>query len=126
VDRGIKVEVLTNNIPSIINEYEICLVLFNLFDNAIEEVGLITEESKKWIKAVIESKNDLLIIRIENYCRSNPVKEGGKLITTKKDKEKHGIGSRLVKSVAHRNDGYLKYSYSQGIFEVIFMIPIIR
>jgi sensor histidine kinase regulating citrate/malate metabolism len=123
MEKGIKIEVLTNNLPPMLNEYEVCLVLFNLFDNAIEEGDLI-EENKKRIKAVIESKNDLLIIRMKNYCRSNPLKEEGKLITTKTDKEKHGIGSKLVKSVADRNNGYLEYNCSKDIFEVVFMIPI--
>lgn len=64
--------------------------------------------TKKWT-AKSEAKAYLVII-ITNSIPSSIIKNNPSLITTKKDKEHHGLGLLTIRDVVEKYDGILNFS----------------
>lgn len=78
-------------------------LLYNVFDNAMEACELVDTE-RRWIYMEIKNESNMLIL----ICRNskNPdifLKDGQK--TTKQDKENHGIGKDIMKSIVKKYHG---------------------
>ncbi len=92
-----------------VKDYDICSVVANLFDNAIEAAK---QTQEKYIDLEINLKADRLFIVVKNSS-NEPEKT---LKTTKKDKEHHGIGLQSVKETAEKYDGDCVFRYDNGEF----------
>ncbi len=95
---------------SFMNEADICCILSNLLDNAIESA----EKSKgKTIDVEFYAKEDrsMLFIEIKNSCDTVPLIKDNKYITSKKEKDKHGIGMYSVKRAVSEYDGFVDFDY---------------
>lgn len=92
-----------------IRHMDICAVLVNLLDNAIEACGRVSGE--KTVKLSILKANEMFVIKVENT--SLPV---GDLVTVKDDTLRHGYGIKIVKSITEKYSGTFNTEYSDGIF----------
>ena len=106
-EQGIKYEINvefpqnTNIMPN-----DICTILANLLDNAIEAAD--KSQNPKSISLTIRKINHFLMIQVLNSCIENKNKFTQYPETTKKDKELHGWGLPSVKSTVEKYDGILK------------------
>lgn len=91
----------TNIMPN-----DICTILANLLDNAIEAAD--KSQNPKSISLTIRKINHFLMIQVLNSCIENKNKFTQYPETTKKDKELHGWGLPSVKSTVEKYDGILK------------------
>lgn len=71
------------------SDIDICVLLANLLDNAIE--ASLNVDSPQITVSIRNEKNYLCIL-IRNRIESSVLEENGQLHTTKKDKSKHGLG----------------------------------
>ena len=71
------------------SDIDICVLLANLLDNAIE-ASLNVDSTQ--ITVSIRNEKNYLCILIRNRIESSVLEENGQLHTTKKDKSKHGLG----------------------------------
>jgi hypothetical protein len=102
-----------------IDAYDLCTVLYNLIQNAIEECIKIENISDRKVKIRLGAYNDQLIIIVENRLVSEVImSEDGLPVTRKKDKKEHGFGSRNVKAVADKYNGSVTYENSGDVFRV--------
>lgn len=90
------------------------LALFtNVIDNAIE--ACVREKTfEAEIKVVVGMKGDYLFL-----CVTNPTKvlrTGGDGETSKKDKRLHGFGTRIIKKVVKKYNGYYRCCVQDGFF----------
>lgn len=112
--QGISFQYTCNNVKfDFMNDADICCILSNLFDNAIESA----EKSKdRKIEAVFYTKDDktMLFIEISNSSDVSPETKNGRLITNKKDKDNHGIGLYSVEKTVTKYDGFLSYRYNEN------------
>lgn len=101
---------------------DICIVLFNLFDNAIEACNKNKEKENKKIKLRIKQQKGFINITFANPCENPPLKtrDGFK---TKKIGELHGIGLRQLNKVAKKNQGDFEAIYNDGLFHARLLIP---
>lgn len=101
-----------------IREIDICTILLNLLDNAIEACLKISDPSNKTIKVIIKNVNSMVFIKIENPDIPKTVHEGNSIFikTSKADKEKHGFGLLIVDSVAKKYNGSLLTKNENGFF----------
>lgn len=53
----------------------------------------------------------MLFLEIKNSAAAAPVQQGDFLLTSKEDKENHGIGTRNMKRVIEKYDGMLSWEY---------------
>ena len=117
--KGIEMSIHTDyGIRMPITESEICVVLGNLLDNAIEAASMVKDE-KRWIEIIIGQQNQMLFLKIRNnYTRELIIKKG-EYQTTKQNKETHGYGIKSVKRIVNRQNGAIRIRTGNQIFEVM-------
>ena len=116
---GIEFICKVNIITSIkADEMELCRIIGNGLDNAIEGCERSGADSKHICFSISEDK-DKLIITITNTSDKVDITA---LNSTKKDKGLHGIGISSIKSSVERLGGLVKFDYSDGIFKLSIMV----
>lgn len=100
------------------DELELCRIIGNGLDNAIEGCQLSDVPNKHIYISLNENKDKLLIV-ISNT--SNEV-DTDELISTKAGKRLHGIGVGSIKSSVERLQGVSKFEYEDGIFTLSIVV----
>lgn len=101
-----------------IRPHDLCAILGNLLDNAIEAC-IVEDASKPRAVAVrISSKRDFLIIRISNTVSKNPLLQNPKFISTKNGVE-HGVGLTSVRMAIAPYQGVMEHYFKDGLFNVL-------
>lgn len=115
--KGIIFTVKSMILPKLeITDTDICVLFGNLLDNAIEACEKILD-SEKYIEITIELQAEILFIRIMNSMQEKPKTRNGKLITSKKDVNMHGIGIKSAERIINKYDGIMLYNISDKVFE---------
>ena len=99
---------------------DICCIFANLLDNAVESAE---KSAEKYVDCKLYKNNQLYFIEISNSCDDRPTAEKTHLITSKKDKECHGIGMMSVKDTVKKYHGDLHFEYTEEnhIFTTVAM-----
>lgn len=123
-DRGIKFEtdIMTDNL-SFINSYDISSLFNNILDNAVEAASL---SSGRYIHLeVTNSLNSYHKIIAANSCDNEPHSEKGKLITTKRNKDVHGFGTKSIRKIVNKYGGEFQWEYNNQFkqFKLIILLP---
>ena len=108
-----------------INAVDLCALMSNGIDNAIEASLKIKEKSLRKINIQIKPYKDYLLIQIVNAV-AEEVKDIENLQTTKKDKSKHGFGMLSMKKIAEKYEGHLQYNYENNKFNLSIMLKIVN
>lgn len=95
---------------------DICTILGNLLDNAIEACAKVEPKEKRHINVRISYTENIVMIKIENTVSENPFLSKTPLATTKKDRESHGLGISIVKKTTEKYHGDLKQICENGVF----------
>ena len=95
---------------------DFCIVLFNLFDNAIEASGKVNGD--RLIKLDIFQKKSYLVVRIQNTVDGNVLADNPELKTTKKDNKNHGVGLNTIKDIVKRYNGIFETEEENNMFQV--------
>ena len=112
-EEGIKTVVRIMSFPINISDTDICVLLGNLFDNAIEEcMGI---QCEREICFEFLNKKSYVNIKIKNSLKSSILRQNPELNTTKKDKNLHGIGLRSVRDVVNKYEGMIDF-YEEGTY----------
>lgn len=106
---------LIENQDFLIQDSELCALLSNLLDNAIEASRFVTEE-KREIHVSIRYLNHMLMMQVVNRIAELPIEENGKYVTKKKDKQKHGIGISSIQNVVSKYEGYVEFKHDEEQF----------
>lgn len=87
-----------------LSEYDITALFSNLLDNAIDATKNIPDA---YIELSVTPHSDKrIIITMVNSCRKNPFsKNSRRLITTKKNKWRHGYGMKSIQRVVDKYEG---------------------
>lgn len=99
-----------------IKQTDICAILGNLIDNAIEACLKIDDERMRLVLVRISYSNNIVFIKIKNSVLSNPFDETMTLETTKEDKQAHGLGLTIVKNALEKYSGDLSQSFIDDMF----------
>ena len=103
------------------SELDLCVILGNLFDNAIE-ASLPLPEEERLIRVYMVMKNTQLYISFTNFTASKKqIKESNLFKTTKGDG--HGFGLVRIDSIIEKLDGYLSRNSEDGAFTTEILIP---
>lgn len=104
-----------------IEEEDIVILLANLLDNAIEACQKVTE-GDKMIKFRFLKEENKITISIRNPVQEAVKVIGGRLETTKRNPEEHGIGMANIQRVVEKYGGENIWSCRDGYFtqSVIF------
>jgi len=107
-----------------IDMLDLCAILTNSLDNAIEACKHCVGERQIHVKSI---KNEAsLILTFKNNYEAEPIKnEKGNFVTRKKNKAEHGVGMQSIKMAAQKYNGNVEISVDQNTkeFLLIIMIP---
>ena len=99
--------------------FELAVILGNIIDNAIEAAR---QTEDKWLSLQITADKGILFIRVSNsYCGCIKT-SGDKLLTSKEDKENHGLGLDSVKDMIKKSNGDMKITCDKNIFTVDILL----
>lgn len=108
-------------IPDSINKVDLCIILSNALDNAVEACNELPSPGVISIHAAKQQGYFVLSIKNPTTCTENyydiPV-------TTKPDKEHHGMGLYNIDSTVKKNDGQMKIKCENGFFELTITMKI--
>lgn len=108
---------------AITNE-DLCVIIGNLFDNAIEENLRSSDKDNRYIKLYISSIEDRLVIRFRNPLHHELIVKSGLPSTIKPDIIHHGIGLKNVRRICGKYNGELIWTNENNIFEITVQLII--
>ena len=113
------------NIPEDLyfNNFNICVILGNLVDNAVREAS---KSKEKLLTIKMQIKQEVLLIFIENSYSGKILEKRNELQTTQPELAIHGIGLENVKKVVIANGGEIKIDYTSNRFCVQVLLYMSR
>lgn len=92
-------------------EADLCSLLSNLLDNAIE-AGAASDAQPKVVALSIRPQMDYYMIRVENPVDTRKITPKRRLMlkTTKENPELHGYGTKIIRRIAESYGGTAKFS----------------
>ena len=103
-----------------IDEIDMCLVLSNLLENAVE-ASLKTEPSRRKINVELyQHYTNLLLIQVENTY-DGKIQEKNDVFQSSKHSG-NGIGVQSVRHISQKNGGTSSFTYENGIFSAKIML----
>ena len=110
------IEITVNTISDIkcSNNIDLCNIIGNLFDNAIEACLLC--ESNRSIYLEISKENENTTIFMKNSIRESVLDKNPNLTTTKKNKRQHGYGIKIIRDLASKYNGFADFYEEKGLF----------
>ena len=103
------------------SELDLCVILGNLFDNAIE-ASMSLPEDERLIRVYMVMKNTQLYISFTNFTSvKKQMKQSNLFKTTKGDG--HGFGLIRIDGIIEKLDGYLSRNSEDGAFTTEILIP---
>ena len=104
------------------SDIDLCIVIGNLFDNAVE-ASLALPEEERLIRLYMDIKNTQLYMCLTNFTSVKKLKkQGGRYVTTKG--EGHGFGLVRVDDIIERYGGYISRNSEDGAFTTEIMLPV--
>lgn len=102
-------------------ELDLCCIIGNLFDNAIE-ASLKLPKEERLIRVYMEMKSTQLYISFTNFTADKKREKVGKLFKTTKGKG-HGLGLVRIDEIVERNSGYISRNSEDGAFTTEILLP---
>ncbi len=106
----------------VMEPYDICVILANLLNNAIEAAS---DSDEKYVKVIINSDINGMEIFVENSYSGVIKNEGEVLITTKNDRINHGYGLFNVRESLKKYGGSISINVAINKYYSNTFIPIL-
>ncbi len=103
------------------SDIDLCVIIGNLFDNAIEASMALPEEERK-IRVYMDMKNTQLYLSFTNFTAAKKMKKIGKRFPSTKGAG-HGLGLVRIDDIVARYDGYLSRNSEDGAFTTEILLP---
>lgn len=120
--RNVKV-IADASIPVKLNlsEIDLCCIIGNLFDNAIE-ASMKLPEDQRVIRLYMDLRNTQLYLSMTNFTAGKKMKKEGKRFRSTKG-EGHGFGLIRIDAIVERLDGYISRNSEDGAFTTEILFP---
>lgn len=105
-----------------ISDVDLCVIIGNLLDNAMEACEKQEEEAERFIRVFIGVMKRQLYISVMNSVDGTVAKDGKNYISSKTSGS-HGFGLMRVDRIAEKNGGYVNRQNEPGVFATEVMLP---
>lgn len=105
-----------------VSDTDICVIIGNLLDNAIEACCKLEDSDKRFIRIYIGLLKQQLYISISNSVGGEIKKEGKIYFTTKN--ENHGFGLKRIDKIVSKYGGYINRQDETDVFATEIMISL--
>lgn len=100
-----------------ISPIDLCAVLGNQVENALDACRKIPDSQRRFIQVSIRQNKSFVVIQVINSAYRNPFTADGRLVTNKEDSEFHGLGLKSIQDTVDKYNGYLTNSYENHQFQ---------
>lgn len=97
----------SNNISGF-NDYDLCNLLGNMLDNAIEGAKQVADD-RKYIDVSLVADNYKLVVCVSNSIARSILNSNKDLTTSKPDRHLHGFGIKTIRSIAEKYNGNVDF-----------------
>lgn len=104
--------------PMHVQTADLCTILFNVMDNAIEACEKNQDPEKRRIRLVLKQKGYFFGILCDNPSETEPIPAKKYRFRSTKKGPLHGVGLRQLSQIARKYDGVFDAKYVNGIFSV--------
>lgn len=102
-----------------VSKLDLCTVLSNLCDNAIEASASVSDP--KIIVSLKEIKG-YLSLTVKNHTEEDILEKNPSLLTTKKDQSAHGLGMTIIRNIAAKYHGSVNLSSDMHSFTCFVLL----
>ncbi len=103
-----------------VGEMEVCMVLSNLLENAVEASYRAAPE-KRYVKVTLEIHGEhILLLMVENHAVAAPRQKDGVFQSSKRSGE--GVGLQSVHRIAENCGGHCQFTYADNVFHANVML----
>lgn len=106
-----------------ISAMDVCTILSNALDNAVEACVKFEQPGDRYIDVKIEDGENEMIISVKNPSTEAPKRRAGAYVSRKKDKENHGLGLKSIKRTVDKHKGDMLVKYEDGVFNLVISLP---
>ncbi len=103
-----------------VEDVDLCVILGNLLDNALEACSQI--EEARFLRIYMTVNGEQLYLSVQNAAKEEPGFDARHYITRKRGN--HGLGMKRVKAAVDKYQGYLRLANEAGIFAAEVTMPI--
>lgn len=104
-------------------EIDLCVIIGNLLDNAIEACMKLDNPSDRFIRVYVDIFKEQLYISVQN-SNGGKIKKIGKIYHTTKESNSHGFGLIRVDNIVNKYNGYINRQNEEGVFATEVMLPL--
>ena len=104
-----------------LSEIDLCCIIGNLFDNAIE-ASVNLPEAQRVIRVYMDMKGTQLYISFTNFTAGKKIKKEGKRFRSTKGKGR-GFGLARMDAIVERLNGYISRNSEDGAFTTEILLP---
>ncbi len=106
-----------------VSEIDLCVIIGNLLDNAMEACLKQPNESERFIRVYIGKFKEQLYISVSNSM-AGEVRKSGKTYLSSKDSATHGFGLMRVDRITEKYGGFVNRQHEEGVFATEIMLPL--
>jgi sensor histidine kinase regulating citrate/malate metabolism len=106
-----------------IGTMDLCAIVGNALDNAIESTSRVTNPEERLIHLSLSAQRGFVLFHLENYFGGSLSFEDGLPQTTKADKDFHGFGVKSIRDTVERYGGSLTMEVERGWFILKALFP---
>lgn len=106
-----------------ISDVDLCALIGNLLDNAMEACLRQPENSERYIRVFIGILKGQLYLSVFNSAGEN-VRKSGKTYLSSKNSPTHGFGLARIDRITKKYGGYVNRQNEEGIFATEIMLPL--
>ena len=105
----------------LVDSFDMCVLLGNMFDNAIEACENVSPQNRHVALYITQQQNYLSIHMLNSVCGPVPI-IGNKIATTKQAKELHGFGLQSVREIAEKYNGTYTLKSEENEFHIYVLM----
>ena len=106
-----------------ISDIDLCVIIGNLLDNAIEAAMTVENPEERFIRIYIAEKMDQFYIYVSN-SHSGEIKKMGNRYFTTKDERQRGYGLIRIDGIVEKNQGMINRQSERDIFATEIILPL--
>lgn len=106
-----------------ISEIDLCVIIGNLLDNAMEACVQQRDEDERFIRVFIGMLKGQLYISVSNSVGGD-IKKAGKHYLSTKNSPNHGFGLMRIDNIAAKYGGFVNRQNEDGVFATEIMLPL--
>ena len=106
-----------------ISEIDLCIIIGNLLDNAMEACMQLPDSKDRFIRVYIDIIKTHLYITVSNSLKGTVIKSGLVYPSTK-ERRGHGFGLMRIDKITAKYGGYLNRQHEEGVFVTEIMLPV--